>query len=179
MVPIGSSCFAASNRAPVPGEPPEPERSVVWLAGEHDISIDDTLRRTLARAIALGRTALVLDLGEVQFVSARTLRTISQAREFARRQAGSLTVRSAPPFVRRTIGICGLNDLLGADLEEEDHRAGQALSSWVAVPTAERCPGRPRPPEIAAAPGRHLVSLVRPAAPGTRAEGGREPEDIT
>jgi anti-anti-sigma factor len=178
MVPIGSSCFAASNRAPVPGAPPEPERSVVWLAGEHDISNDDALRRTLARAIALGRTALVLDLGEVRFVSARTLRTISQAREFARRQAGSLTVRSAPPFVRRTIGICGLNDLLGPDLEEKDHSAGKALGSWVAVPTAERRPRRPRP-EFEAAPGRHLVSLGRPAVPGTRAEGAHGSEDIT
>jgi anti-anti-sigma factor len=128
------------------------------LAGEHDISNDDALRRTLARAIALGSTALVVDLGEARFISARTLRTISQAREFLRRRSGSLTVRSASPFARRIIGFCGLNDLLGPDLEEAGRLAGTALSSFVAVPTAGRCSGRPRPPEVAATPGRHLVS---------------------
>jgi hypothetical protein len=99
MVPIGSSCFAASNRAPVPGASPEPELSVVWLVGEHV--------------------------------------------------------------------ICDLNDLLGPDLEEEDNPAGKALGPWVAVPTAERRPRRPRPPEIAAASGRHLVSERGSAASGS------------
>jgi anti-anti-sigma factor len=132
--------------------------TVVWLAGEHDISNDDALRRTLARAIAVGSTALVVDLGEVRFMSARTLQTISQAREFLRRWSGSLTVRSASPFLRRTIDICGLNDLLGPDLEE----AGQALGSWVAVPTEKRCAAQAGPPETA--PTRHLASVGRPAA---------------
>jgi anti-anti-sigma factor len=148
------------------------------LAGEHDISNDDALRRTLARAIALGNTALVLDLGEVRFMSARTLRTISQAREFLRRRSGSLTVRYAPPFVRRTIGICGLDDLLGPDLEEAGRPAGTALGSWVAVPTAERRSAQPRPLEVAPAPSRHLVSVGRPAAPRARARGGHGPAEI-
>jgi len=72
MVPIGSSCLAVSNRVPGRGTAPELEPAVVWLAGEHDISNDDALRRTLARAIALGSTALVVDLGEARFISART-----------------------------------------------------------------------------------------------------------
>ncbi len=176
MVPVGSSSFAVSNRAPGPGVAYQTEPTFVWLAGEHDISTDDALRRTLGRAVALGGTALVLDMSDVQFMSAATLRTIFQAREFLRRRSGTLTVRAPSAFVRRIISICGSNDLLGPDSEQADGPTGKALSSWVAVPAAERSGGRLRRSEIA--PSRHLVSVCRATAPRTRAGGANGPEEI-
>jgi anti-anti-sigma factor len=137
MVPVGSSCFTVFDRAPAPGAGAETGPTVVWLTGEHDISTDGALSQVLARAIALGATALVIDLSELGFMGASTLGTIVRAREFLRRRSGTLTVRSAPPFARRIIDICGLNDLLSPSVGEVGNPRGGALGSWVAVPVAE------------------------------------------
>jgi len=51
----------------------EPGPTVVWLTGEHDISTDGALSQVLARAMALGATALVIDLSELGFIGASTL----------------------------------------------------------------------------------------------------------
>jgi anti-anti-sigma factor len=146
MVPVGSSSFTVSDRTPAPGAGAGEGPTVVWLAGEHDISTDGALCRALARAIALGATALVIDLSELEFMGASTLRTIVRAREFLRRLSGTLTVRSAAPFARRIIDICGLNDLLG--LEEAGNLTGTAVGSWVAVPAAGQ-PVTPSPRGLA------------------------------
>jgi anti-anti-sigma regulatory factor len=69
-------------------------------------------------------------------MGASTLGTIVRAQECLRRRSGSLTVRSAPPFILRIIDICGLNDLLGPSVEEVGNPSGGALGSWVAVPVA-------------------------------------------
>jgi anti-anti-sigma factor len=108
MVPVGSSYFTVPDRAPAPGTGAGEDPTVVWLTGEHDISTDGALSRVLARAIALGATALVVDLSEIGFMAASTLGTIVRAREYLRRRPGSLTVRSVPPFILRIIDICGL-----------------------------------------------------------------------
>jgi len=73
--------------------------------------------------MALGATALVIDLSELGFIGASTLGTIVGAREVLRRRSGTLTVRCAPPLARRIIDICGLSDLLGA--EEAGKLAGR------------------------------------------------------
>jgi anti-anti-sigma factor len=146
MVPVGSSYFTVPDRARAPGAGAEAGPTVVWLTGEHDISTDGALSRALARAIALGATALVIDLSEIQFMGASTLGTIVRAREYLGRRSGSLTVRCAPPFVRRLIDICGLDDLLGP--EEGGNLIATALGSWVSVPVAGQ-PAQPSPSGLA------------------------------
>ena len=76
MTPIGSSSFTAPDRAPLSREGPETGPVVVWLWGEHDLSTDDALCATLARAIALDGASLVLDLSEVNFMAPSTLGVI-------------------------------------------------------------------------------------------------------
>jgi anti-anti-sigma factor len=142
MVPVGSSNFTVSNRVRAPGTGAGEDPTVVWLTGEHDISTDGALSRALARAIAQGASALVIDMSEIQFMGASTLGTIVRAREFLQRRSGSLTVRSAPPFFRRLIDICGLDDLLGP--EEGSNLTATTLGSWVAVPAAGQ-PAQPSP----------------------------------
>jgi len=160
MVPIGSSYITVSNRARAPGTGAGEDPTVVWLTGEHDISTDDALGLTLARAIALDATALVVDLSETQFMGASTLGTIVRARAYLRSRSGTLTVRSAPPFIRRLIDICGLDDLLGPSVEEVGEPIGGALGSWVAVPVVEQAHKLLRP--LGMAPSRTL-SRVGPS----------------
>jgi anti-anti-sigma factor len=140
MVHVGSSFFTVSNR-PLGPVGSETEPIVVWLRGEHDIATDIALRRTLKRAIAFNESALVLDLAQVELLSASTLGVIVTARNFLRQRSRSLTVRHASSHVRRIIGICGLNDLFRADLNlfsphlaEAGAGTAQALNSRVPVP---------------------------------------------
>jgi anti-anti-sigma factor len=146
-----------SNRVHAPGTGAGEDPTVVWLTGEHGISTDGALSRALARAIALGATALVIDLSEIQFMGASTLGAIVRVREFLRRRSGTLMVRSAPPIIRRTIDICGLNDLLGPE-EGGD----------LAVPAA----GQPGPSGLA--PSRLPVPARQRGTHGAPAVGAEE-----
>jgi anti-anti-sigma factor len=153
---LGSSFFSVT-------EPPTLTRGevgdrpvIVWLQGEHDLSTDEALCRTLARAIAIGSSGLVIDLSEVDFIAVSTLRVIVRAHQLLLHQSRSLTVRSPSPCVKRVIHAFGLDDLLSPSPEETNAislRDGEAnaLGSWVAVPVARRDDGRaapsPRVPE--------------------------------
>lgn len=135
MVAAGSSSFSVRGRPRASGAGHDPD-IVVRLRGDQDISTDDALCRTLARAIALDDSALVIDLSEVEFMGLSTLAVIVRARTLLRTWSRSLTVRSPSASARRLIGICGLNDLLGPQ-EARSSRA-RALGSWVAVPATPR-----------------------------------------
>ena len=132
---VGSSHSVSAFRLSL-GVAPEAGPTVVWLRGEQDIATDGELRRVLACVTAANAAAIVLDLSEVELMSAATLRVIVTARKLLRQQSRSLTVRSPSTFVRRIIGICGLEDLLGASGQKNDGGAGDALGSWVAVPSS-------------------------------------------
>lgn len=144
MVPVGASLPTVADLPSAPTSP-GPDAVVVWLRGEHDVSTDGALRRTLARAIAPGGAGLVLDLSEVTFMGSSTLEVIARTREFLRQQSASLTVRSPSALVRRIISVCGLDDLLGPGPGQTGGVAGKALASWVAVPGTAPGDGRPAP----------------------------------
>ena len=64
------------SRSPPDPTGPQPARTVVWLIGEHDTSTVRELSTTLARAIALDDTDLVVDLTGVGFMDASTMRVL-------------------------------------------------------------------------------------------------------
>ena len=130
---VGSSHSVSAFRLSL-GVAPEAGPSVVWLRGEQDMATDGELRRVLACVTADNVAAIVVDLSDVELISASTLRVIVTARELLRQQSRLLTVRSPSAFVRRIIGICGLDNLLGPGGQKTDDGAGDALGSWVAVP---------------------------------------------
>ena len=132
MVPVGSSCFTVPDRSGPDGAGPGQDVVVVWLRGEHDISTHGALCVTLACAIALDPARLVVDLSEVRFMAASTLRAIVRAREFRRLRSQSLVVRSPSACARRVIETCGLGDLVRP--ERLNGEPGHALGSWVEVP---------------------------------------------
>ncbi|MGA3218155.1 MAG: STAS domain-containing protein [Acidimicrobiales bacterium] len=149
MMPIGTSSFTVPDRR-LGWEGRETGPIVVWLRGEHDLSTDDAPCATLARAIALDRAALVLDLSEVEFMAPSTLGVIARAREFLQGRSGSLTVRSPSARARRAMDACRLNDLLGPSPEMAGDEKGGALGTWVAVPGAPRDDGQTAPSPRAA-----------------------------
>jgi anti-anti-sigma factor len=138
MTPIGSCSFRVPDRARLGWDGRETGPVVVWLRGDHDLSTDDALCATLARAIALDSASLVLDLSEVDFMAASTLGVIMRAREFLLQRSRSLTVRAPSAPVRRVVAACGLDDLLGPGPEKPSDKKNNALGTWVEVPPARR-----------------------------------------
>lgn len=90
-----SSSVTVSSRRPASFAGRDADRTVVWLRGEHDTSTVAALSETMARAMALDDSDLVLDLSEVQFMSAATVGVISPTIEPVR--AGSMTVAGTMP----------------------------------------------------------------------------------
>lgn len=115
--------------------------SVVRLQGEHDIATRDVLAATIARAIARNEPAVVIDLSEVQFMSAAALGVIVAARQFLRRRSRSLVLRAPSPCVVRIFAVCGLNELFDQNVDAEVNdvaKGALALASWVEVPVTDR-----------------------------------------
>ncbi len=136
---VGSAFFTVADRPTLPQGGTGAGHIIVWLQGEHDLSTDNALCMTLARAIALDGAGLVLDLREVDFIAVSTLRLIVRAQNFLEHRSRSLTVRSPSPCARRVIRACGLDDLLGPNPEElsanqRGDTAAKALRTWVEVP---------------------------------------------
>jgi len=120
---------------------PGAEPSVVWLRGDHDIATASTLEHTIAVAIALGEPVVVVDLSDVHFLSAATLRVFVAAQETLQAQSRALVLRVPSPFVRRIFEVTGLSNLLDHGPSENVIDAvmeADALRSWVEVPTTGR-----------------------------------------
>ena len=86
--------------------------TVVWIRGEQDASTVAALSETLAHAISLDDSDLVLDLSGVEFMSAATVGVLVRAREFLRSLSRSLRVQSPSTCARRILALCNLGDLL-------------------------------------------------------------------
>ena len=102
---------------------PEARPSVLWLRGDHDLSTTVALSDAIARAIALDEPAIVIDLSDVQFMSASTVSIIVQANEDLRSLSRSLTLRAPSSCVRRIFDVCGLSGLIDGDTAREHEHA--------------------------------------------------------
>jgi anti-anti-sigma factor len=89
-----------------------PDRTVVWLRGEHDVSTVAALSEIMARAIALDDADVVVDLSEVQFMGAAAVGVVIRAQEFLRLRSRLLVLRSPSEGARRVLEVCGHADLL-------------------------------------------------------------------
>jgi anti-anti-sigma factor len=156
---VRSSHPVSSFRLSLPGRGPGTGPTVVWLRGEQDIATDGELWRVLACVIGANDAAVVVDLSEVELMSASTLGVIVMARKLLRRRSRSLVLRCPSASVRRIIGICGLDDLFGPSGQKADDGAGDALGSWVAVPPSVPEDITPSVPEDIPAPVRVGVDL--------------------
>ena len=84
---------------------------VVQLRGDHDRSTVPALAATLASAVAFENTDLVVDLSEVQFINAASIRVLSAAGDFMSGQGRTFALRSPSRSARRIVDLCGMSGL--------------------------------------------------------------------
>lgn len=85
--------------------------TVVRLSGEHDMFTVDALTDAIAQATAVGDGDLVVDLGDVEFMSVATVRVLLHAQLVLQRQARTIVLRSPPACAQRVLDLCGVADL--------------------------------------------------------------------
>jgi anti-anti-sigma factor len=123
MDPIQGSSVTVAPRGLQSTAERDAERTVVFLQGEHDASTVVELSLTMASAIALDEADLVVDLRDVSFMGAATVRLLVRAASFLRLRTRSLVVRSPPRQAQRILDLCGVGDLV-------DSRPASAIQSW-------------------------------------------------
>jgi anti-anti-sigma factor len=89
-----------------------PPAVVVCLRGEHDLSTVAELSATMAQAMALGDTDLVVDLSRVELITAATVGVLVRARELLRVRSRSLVVRSPSARARLVLELSDLRGLV-------------------------------------------------------------------
>jgi anti-anti-sigma factor len=90
----------------------EDGRTVVWLAGEHDLATVSQVANALATAISTDDADLVVDLSAVTFMSAATVEELVRGRAFLREHSRTLTVRAPSRFAKRVLDLCDLSSLV-------------------------------------------------------------------
>lgn len=125
MVPIAFLSVTVSRRRLPAFARRGPPEVAVCLRGEHDLSTVAEMSATMAQAIAIGDTDLVVDLSRVELMTAATVGVLVRARELLRIRSRSLVLRSPSARARRILELSDLRGLLEA--------AGE-LRTGVAVP---------------------------------------------
>ena len=92
--------------------PVDAETYAVEPHGELDIATSPDLAAALDGAIESGRRFVLLDLGEVWFVDASTLRVMLRAHRRLAKRGGRLVIVCSDPLVARVFEITGLLDIL-------------------------------------------------------------------
>jgi anti-anti-sigma factor len=90
------------------------ERTLISLRGEHDASTVAALSDVLALAVALDAADLVVDLSDVEFMSAATVGVIVRTRVLLRSQSRTLELRHPSSCARRVLDACRV-DLIDRD----------------------------------------------------------------
>ncbi len=86
--------------------------AVLALHGDIDMSSAPELGEYLDWAIDQGHRFVVLDLGDLDFIDASSLRVIGVVANRLLLSGGALSVRSPSPFFRRLLDIVGIADLV-------------------------------------------------------------------
>lgn len=164
-----SARIVVSRRGATPHDR-DPEFTVVWVRGEHDLATKVSLVVAIARAAQRDDADLLIDLSEVSFMDASTIGALVGSRTRLCGRSQSLQLRAPSPPARRVLELCGLAHLIHSDAAGMAHPTGAAaaLSTWVDVtratsspaivessPTEEREPAltpsaRPRPADASA-----------------------------
>jgi len=114
----------------------QPDCTVVWVRGEHDITTKVPLVDTIARAAQLDDLPILVDLAAVTFMDASTIGAIVESRNRLQARGQRLEMRAPSPPARRLLELCGLTHLVR---REPVHAIGPAaaLGTWIDVVPAE------------------------------------------
>lgn len=144
----------------------DPEFTVVWVRGEHDLATKVSLVVAIARAAQRDDADLLVDLSEVTFMDASTIGALVGSRNRLRAHSQSLQLRAPSPPARRVLEMCDLAHLIHSDAAGMMHPTGAsaALSTWVDVtpatsspPIVESSPTEEREPALLPGGGSRLT----------------------
>ena len=82
------------------------DASLIALEGQVDYEAIEALQGRIATALAAGQARIVVDLGDVTWLSLPSLSRLCRALRSAARAGATVAVGGGPPHVRRTIGLC-------------------------------------------------------------------------
>jgi anti-anti-sigma factor len=119
---------------------------VIDLRGEADLAALPALVAVLARVAAERQGPVVIELAEVGYIDATTVRTLSRAVEFLNDHGRQLTLRSPSTQALRLLAFAGLSHLITPN----------------PLPQAA---GRAAHPSYGPRPARPLVALESPWSP--------------
>ncbi len=88
-----------------------PHELLLAIRGEVDMATAPLLQRALALATESGRSLVVLDLTDLEFIDASGIGVIVRARRLLG-ERGDLRLRSAAPLIRRMLSIVELDELV-------------------------------------------------------------------
>jgi anti-anti-sigma factor len=96
--------------------------SVVSLAGRLDILTFQQVGENLTKVISEGQIRLVLDAGDLAYVSSAGLRVILQARKAVKAAGGAIAIARANDFVLDVMNTTGFTSIIPtfATLEEAE-----------------------------------------------------------
>ena len=88
--------------------------TVVSIAGSVDALTSADLTRELIAQIEAGRQQLLMDLGQVDYMSSAGLRSILASLKESRQRGGDLRLAAAQPGVAKILKMSGFNNILKA-----------------------------------------------------------------
>ena len=107
-------------------------RTVVRLAGEIDISLQDEVSRALAR-IALGGLPVTLDLSRVSLLGTTGIAFLVQCERLCRESGAGCVVLGLPQQVRLVLGGLGLDTVLRlqgtGDVVDQHRECGRSVDA--------------------------------------------------
>jgi anti-sigma B factor antagonist len=84
---------------------------ILLISGRLDASTVNILERALYRATASGANVVVIDLGEITYISSSGLRVLLTARRQVRERGGDILLCSLSPSVRDVLNMVGFTAL--------------------------------------------------------------------
>jgi anti-sigma B factor antagonist len=90
------------------------EITAVSIAGDIDALTASEASAFLHAQLEAGRVHLILDLGQVRFMSSAGIRLLLENSRKSREQGGDLRLARIPAGVARTLEITGVDRILGA-----------------------------------------------------------------
>ena len=100
---------------------------IMQVSGRLDASTVSILERALLRAFSLGARVIVIDMGEVTYISSSGLRVLLTARRQARERGGDILLCSLSPNVRDVLDMVGFAALfsISSTLDDAKQVAGR------------------------------------------------------
>jgi anti-anti-sigma factor len=104
---------------------PQPPIPILTVSGRLDASTVNILERSLLRALLSGAKVIVIDMGEVTYISSSGLRVLLTARRQARERGGDVVLCALSPNVRDVLDMVGFTVLFSifGSLDEAKHAA--------------------------------------------------------